>query len=258
MKLQRQIAIITGGGSGIGRCIALRLAREGADLVLASPDRTAIDQTAADIAALGRRGLAILTDVTREDDVQQMVDRVRKEFGRIDLLVNNAGIAGPTAAVTQITRTDWDQTLAINLTGAYLCCKAVLPEMIACRRGKIVNISSIAGKIGYPLRTPYAASKWGLIGLTLSVAKEVGELGIQVNAICPGPVQGERIQRVFEDRARELGQSVAEVEKSYVAQTVLKRLVSADDVAAMVAYLASAEGNSITGQAIDVTAGYGL
>jgi NAD(P)-dependent dehydrogenase (short-subunit alcohol dehydrogenase family) len=258
MKLEDQAAVVTGGGRAIGKAIALRLAREGADVALASPDREDIEAVAAEIAALGRRGLPIVADVRREDQVVAMAEQVRKSFGRIDILVNNAGITGPTAPVARVNREDWDDVLAVNLTGPYLCCKAVLPEMVARRRGKIVNIASIAGKIGYALRSPYCVSKWGLIGLTLTLAKEVGAHNIQVNAVCPGPVKGERMQRLFDQRARELGQTPAEVERSYVEETLLKRLIAPEDVAALVAFLASPEGDNITGQTLDVTAGYAL
>jgi NAD(P)-dependent dehydrogenase (short-subunit alcohol dehydrogenase family) len=258
MKLEGRVAIVTGGGRAIGRMIALRLAQEGADLVVASPDEADLHAVAVEVQALGRQALPIVMDVTHEAQVQAMAEQVRQHFGRIDVLVNNAGITGPTAPVPRVDRADWDEVLAVNLTGPFLCCKAVLPSMIDRRQGKVINIASIVGKIGYALRSPYAVSKWGLIGLTLTLAKEVGEHNIQVNAVCPGPVQGERMQRLFEQRARELQQSVAEVERDYVKTTLLKRLIPADHVAAMVAYLASAEADTITGQAIDVSAGYGL
>jgi NAD(P)-dependent dehydrogenase (short-subunit alcohol dehydrogenase family) len=257
-KLQDRVALVTGGARGLGRVIALRLAREGADVCLAAPEADELEATAAAVRALGRRALPVRIDVTREDQVASLVGQVQQAFGQVDLLVNNAGIAGPTVPVTHVGRADWDQVLAVNLTGMFLCCKHVLPLMLARRSGKIVNISSIAGKIAYALRAPYAASKWGVIGLTLAIAKEVGEHNIQVNAVCPGPVEGERIRRVIEARAQETKQSLAEVERSYREQTLLKRLVSAEDVAALVAFLASSEADNITGQALDVSAGYGL
>jgi NAD(P)-dependent dehydrogenase (short-subunit alcohol dehydrogenase family) len=130
--------------------------------------------------------------------------------------------------------------------------------MMDSRSGRIINIASVAGRLAYPLRSPYAVSKWGLIGLTRTLAQELGEYNIQVNAVCPGPVAGERMRRIIERRAEELGQTVEQVEWSYVGTTALKRMVEAEDVAAMVAFLASDEANSITGQAIDVTAGYAL
>lgn len=258
MKLEGRVAIVTGGGRAIGRAIGLRLAQDGAHVVLASPDEADLHAVAREVQALGRQALPVVTDVAREEQVEAMVEQVRQHFGRIDILVNNAGITGPTAPVPRVSRAEWDEVLAVNLTGAFLCCKAVVPDMIARRQGKVINIASIVGKMGYALRSPYAVSKWGLIGFTLTLAKEVGEQNIQVNAICPGPVQGERMRRLFERRAQELHQTVAEVERDYVATTLLKRLIPPEHVAAMVAYLASSEADTITGQAIDVSAGYGL
>jgi NAD(P)-dependent dehydrogenase (short-subunit alcohol dehydrogenase family) len=258
MTLQGRVAIVTGGGRAIGKVIALRLAQAGADVALAGLDEAELAATAGEVEALGRRALAVVADVAHEDQVQALADRVRQAWGRIDVLVNNAGIIGPTAPVEQVRRTDWERVLAVNLTGAFLCCRAVLPDMLARRAGKIINISSIAGKIAYPLRAPYAVSKWGLIGLTLTLAKEVGPYNVQVNAVCPGPVEGERMRGVIERRAQELGRTPAEVERSYTEATVLKRFVRAEDVAELVAYLASPAGDNMTGQAIDVAAGYGL
>jgi NAD(P)-dependent dehydrogenase (short-subunit alcohol dehydrogenase family) len=226
--------------------------------MVAGPDLPELAATVGEIQSSGERGLAALCDVTLEDNVAAVVDQARAEFGRIDILVNNAGIAGPTAPVEKVAREDWDQVLAVNLTGAFLCAKHVAPIMRDQGRGKIINISSIAGKIGYPLRGPYAASKWGIIGLTLTLAKELGSHGVQVNAVCPGPVEGPRMDAVFEARARETGRKVEEVRREYQQATSLGRLVQPDDVAALTAYLASAHADNITGQAFDVTAGYGL
>ena len=258
MLLAGRVAVVTGGGRAIGRAVALRLARDGADLVLAGPDAAELEAVASEVAALGRRALPLVADVTREDQVAHMAAEARRAFGRIDVLVNNAGIIGPTAPVQNVERADWDAVLAVNLTGAFLCCKAVLPGMVECRSGKIINIASVAGKQAYPLRSPYAVSKWGLIGLTLTLAAEAGPSGVQVNAVSPGPVEGVRMRRIMAERARELGQTEAEVERAYVAKSALGRLVREEDVAALVAFLASPASDNVTGQAIDVSAGYGL
>jgi NAD(P)-dependent dehydrogenase (short-subunit alcohol dehydrogenase family) len=252
------VAIVTGGGRAIGRRISLELARAGHDLVVAGPIADEIQAVAGEIRASGRQALPLIVDVTREEQVQEMAARTLAEYGRVDVLVNNAGIIGPTAPVTEVQRGDWDEVLAVNLTGPYLCAKAVLPAMIARRAGKIVNISSIAGQVGYALRSPYCASKWGLIGLTLTLAKEVGGHNIQVNAVCPGPVAGSRMQRIIEKRAAELGRTVDDMQQEYVDTTLLKRFVREEDVAALVVYLASPAGDNITGQTLGVTAGYGL
>jgi len=258
MNLEHRVAMVTGGGRALGKVISRRLARDGADVVLIGPDTQELQETAFEIQALGRQALAIVADVSQQDQVNAMAERARQTFGRIDILVNNAGVIGPTALAVNISRAEWDEVLAVNLTGAFLCCKAVAPGMMARRSGKIINIASMAGKMAYALRSPYAVSKWGLIGLTLTLAKELGEYNVQVNAVCPGPVVGERMQRIIQQRAVELSQSVAEVERSYIEAAALKRMVQADDVAALVAFLASAEADNITGQAIDVSAGYGI
>jgi NAD(P)-dependent dehydrogenase (short-subunit alcohol dehydrogenase family) len=227
-------------------------------VVVAGLDLHELDETAAQIRALGREALAMQADVTREEQIAALTQRTLQAFGRIDVLVNNAGIIGPTALAVHTSRAHWDQVLAVNLTGAFLCSKAVLPGMMAQRRGKVINIASLAGKIAYALRSPYAVSKWGLIGLTMTLAKEMGEYNIQVNAVCPGAVAGQRIQRIIQSRAAELGRTTEEVEREYIEKAVLKRMVGPEDVAAVVAFLASPAADNITGQAIDVAAGYGL
>jgi NAD(P)-dependent dehydrogenase (short-subunit alcohol dehydrogenase family) len=258
MKLKDQTAIITGGGRGIGRTIALTLAREGANVLVCGRHREELESTAQEIEQLARRSSVVVADVSQESQVAAVIESALQNFGRIDILVNNAGVAGPTAPVKNITRSEWDEVLAVNLTSAFLCAKAVIPHMIQRQSGRIVNISSIAGKRAYALRSPYAASKWGMIGLSATLAQELGPHNIQVNAICPGPTAGERMRDVIAGRARELGQSETEVERLYVEGTALKRMVDPEHVAAMVLLLVSDEGSSITGEAIDVSAGYGL
>jgi NAD(P)-dependent dehydrogenase (short-subunit alcohol dehydrogenase family) len=251
-------AIVTGGGRGIGRDIARRLARDGFDLLLAGLDRAELDAAAQEITALGRRCVPVRTDVADEAQVQSMAAVALQALGRVDVLVNNAAVVGPTARVPDVGRSDWDAVLAVNLTGPFLCAKAVLPAMMQQRSGKVINIASIAGKIAYALRSPYAVSKWGLIGLTLTLAKEMAEYNIQVNAVCPGPVAGPRMDRIIAQRARELGQTEAEVTQFYLRGTALGRMVQPADVANLVAYLASSAGDNITGETLDVTAGWGL
>jgi NAD(P)-dependent dehydrogenase (short-subunit alcohol dehydrogenase family) len=253
-----RVAVVTGGGRGLGRSICLRLARAGMDVSLAGRDTAALGDTAAAVEALGRRALPVEADVASEEQVAALVARTRERLGPAAVLVNNAGIAGPTAPLHQVSRADWDRVLAVNLTGAFLCCRGFLPDLLARRAGKVINISSMAGKTGYALRSHYAASKWGLIGLTRSLALEAGPFNVQVNAICPGPVEGERMRRVIRARAAELGQSEAEVERAYVAGTALGRMVPPEEVAELVAFLASPAADNITGQAIDVSAGYAL
>lgn len=258
MKLEHQSAVVTGGGHGIGKAIALALAQEGANVLICGRHEETLQQTAGEIQKLGRQGLAVVCDVAQEDQVDAMIKSALSAFGSLNILVNNAGIVGPTAPITNVSREDWDHTLAVNLTSAFLCARAVLPGMIERRSGKIINISSVAGRMAYALRAPYAASKWGMIGLSRTLAQEVGPHNIQVNAVLPGPTAGERMQIVIDQRAKELGQSSADVEKQYVDGTALKRMVDPAHVAATVVFLASSDGDSITGQAIEVTAGIAL
>jgi NAD(P)-dependent dehydrogenase (short-subunit alcohol dehydrogenase family) len=258
MKLEGKVAIVTGGGGGIGRAIALRLSREGAAVLLAGPTEGKIRVVESEIRNNGGRALGVLTDVADEASVQQMVAATLNEFGHIDILVNNAGIAGPTALVQDVSREEWDRTFAVNLTGAFLCAKHAMPHMIERRSGCIINITSIAGLQAYAYRSPYCASKWGMIGLTQTLAEEGGRHGITANAIAPGPVRGPRIERVIRSRAEEMKLPYEQVVAQYVEPTALKRMVEEEDIAAMAAFLASDEGRNITGETLNISAGYRL
>lgn len=258
MKLEGKVAIVTGGGGGIGRAIALRYVREGAAVVVAGPTEEKIKTVEKEIRDGGWRALAMLTDVADEASVERMVRATLGEFGQIDILINNAGIAGPTALVPNVSREQWEHTLAVNLTGAFLCAKHALPHMIQRRNGSIINITSIAGLQAYAFRSPYCASKWGMIGLTQTLAEECGRHDITVNAIAPGPVRGPRIERVIRRRAEEMDLSFEETERQYVEPTALKRMVEEDDIAAMAVFLASEEGSNITGETLNISAGYRL
>ena len=259
MKLGGRVAIVTGGGRGLGRAIALRFATEGAAVAVTGTGREHLEATAREIVAAGGRSLAVVTDVAKESDVARMVEATVREFGRLDILVNNAGIAGPTASVAETRCEDWEGTLAVNLTGAFLCAKHAIPHLMAQRSGRIINISSVAGLIGYAMRSPYAASKWGMIGLTRSLALELGTYGITVNAVAPGSVRGERIAAVVRDRAASLGKSIADIEREfYVDPTALKRMLDPEEIAGTALFLASDEARGITGETISVTAGFRL
>jgi NAD(P)-dependent dehydrogenase (short-subunit alcohol dehydrogenase family) len=258
MKLDKKVSIVTGGGRGIGRAIALRFASEGAAVVVAGTTAESIESVAQEIRARGGRALAVGADVSDEAQVARMVASVIDEFGGIDVLVNNAGIAGPTALVAEVSREDWDRTIAVNLTGAFLCAKHALPGMMERRGGRIINITSIAGLRAYALRSPYAASKWAMIGLTRTLAEEAGRYDITVNAIAPGPVRGPRIDSVIRNRAAAMGRPVEEVERDYVEPTALKRMADEDDIAAMAVFLASEEGRNITGETLNISSGYRL
>ncbi|MFP5262605.1 MAG: SDR family NAD(P)-dependent oxidoreductase [Blastocatellia bacterium] len=258
MKLDKKVSIVTGGGRGIGRAIALRFASEGAAVVVAGTTAASIEAVAQEIRGRGGRSLAVSADVSDEAQVARMVAGAIDEFGGIDILVNNAGIAGPTALATEVSREDWDRTIAVNVTGAFLCAKHALPRMMERRGGRIINITSIAGLRAYALRSPYAASKWAMIGLTRTLAEEAGRYDITVNAIAPGPVRGPRIDSVIRNRAAAMGRPVEEVERDYVEPTALKRMADEDDIAAMAVFLASEEGRNITGETLNISSGYRL
>jgi len=257
VRLSGQVALITGGGRGIGRAIALRFASEGAAVMIAATKREPLEATAAEIRKAGGRAATAVVDVADEEAVKTVVAATLGELGRLDILVNNAGVGGPTLRVVDMGRADWDRTLAVNVTGAFLCSKHAIPHMVARKSGRIVNITSIAGLMGYPLRSPYAVSKWGMIALTRTLAGELGEHGITVNAIAPGAVRGERVEGVIAARAAALGRPAADVERElFVDPTALKRMVGPDDVAATAAFLASNDAANITGETISVSAGF--
>ncbi len=255
MRLEGKKALVTGGGTGIGKAIALAFAREGGDVAIASRNRANLDQVVQEIESLGRRGLPITADVAYEGQVRDMVAETLEEFGRIDILVNNSGIPGATREVTQIDLEDWARVLAVNLTGAMLCCREVLKDMIPRRAGSIINISSMAGRRGVAGRGPYVASKWGLNGLTHTLALEAGPHNIRVNCICPGATEGERIERVMRALVEATGESYEEVRRRYINRAPLKRMVTPEEVAECAVFLASEESSGMTGQIIEVSAG---
>jgi NAD(P)-dependent dehydrogenase (short-subunit alcohol dehydrogenase family) len=258
MKLEGKVSIVTGGGRGIGLAISFCFATEGSAVVVSGTSKDALDNTAEQIRKQGGRAIPVVADVAREDHVKSLVDATISEFGRIDILVNNAGIAGPTALVADVKFEDWDRTLGVNLTGAFLCAKHALPHMIKNKGGRIINITSVAGLKGYAWRSPYCASKWGMIGLTRTLAEEVGRYDITCNAIAPGPVRGPRIEQVISSRAKEMSRTYEEVEADYVGPTALKRMAEESDIAAMALFLASEEGRNITGETLNISAGYKL
>ncbi len=262
-RFRGQVVLVTGGSRGIGRAIARAFAGEGAGVALVSTHADGVKRVAEEIAAEGGRALPLEGDVSSEADVRRFVAQAERALGPIDVLVNNAGIPGPTAPATEVALADWERVLAVNLTGAFLCAREVLKGMIARRSaaaprvngGAIINIGSIAGKISYPQRTPYASAKWALVGLTLTLAEEVGRYGIRVNCICPGPVAGELIEEVIAARSRAMGLPVEVVREKFVGLTMLKRMVRPEDVAAAALFLASDAAANITGQALEVSGG---
>lgn len=250
--LKDKIALITGGGRGIGRAIAEAFAREGAKVVAAARTTEQVEATA---KGIGASALAVVCDVAQPESVKAMFKRVEEVHGKSpDILVNNAGIA-ESATLLQTDDELWHRHLAINLSGTFYCSRAALPSMIEKRWGRIINIASIAGKTGAPYISAYAASKHGVLGLTRSVAHEVATLGITVNAICPGYVETDMVSRGIEKIKTTTGRSADEALQLLKDMSPQRRLVTPEEVAAVALLLASDDGRGITGQAINVDGG---
>ena len=258
-NLNGQIAIVTGAASGIGRAIAMRLSLEGAAIVAADLNEKAVEKLIREIKSLGRRGLALVTDVSSEKDVARMVEETRGNFGPVDILVNNAG-TGSIGLIIEQSEEDWERPMRVNLKGTFLCSRAVAKEMIPRKRGRIVNISSISGKSGEEFIGAYCASKFGVIGLTQALAKELARHLITVNAVCPGYVwtpMWEELAKWFKENFPSLADKSAQeiFENRVKSVTPLRRPQTAEDIANLVAFLASEEARNITGQAINVDGG---
>ena len=257
MKLADRIAIVTGAAKGMGRDICLTLAREGAHLTLAAREPAPLEALAREVEAIGRRALVVPTDVTDEPAVERLVARARETFGRVDILVNAAGITGPIETpVWEIKADDFDQVIAINLRGTFLPTKHVLPGMIQQRSGKIVNISGTSGLRGYKNRAAYSSSKWALRGFTRTVALEAGPYNVNVNALHPGIVGGDRMDKLCREKARRRGWTPERVYQEYVDEMALKRVTIAQDVANAALFLVSDESSNMTGQSVTVDGGW--
>ena len=247
-------AFVTGASQGIGRVIATELADEGANVVLAARG-DGIYETEGMIDA-DDRTLTVETDVTDEGSVESAIEATVERFGGLDCLVNNAGIAGPTKPVEEVTVEEWQKTMDVNVLGPFLCAKHASPQLRASEQGSVINIGSISGKRPLANRTPYTASKMGVIGLTRTLAFELGDDDVTVNAICPGATRGDRIERVIQGQADSQGISFEEAkERVFSEDAALGRLVEPEDVAGMVAYLASERGRHVTAQDVNVDGG---
>jgi NAD(P)-dependent dehydrogenase (short-subunit alcohol dehydrogenase family) len=240
--------LVTAGASGIGLEIARAFLREGAKVHICDVDKEALAATRKSDPALTQS----VCDVADRAAVQRLFDEALKALGGLDCLVNNAGIAGPTGRVEEINPEDWDRCLAVDLTGQFNCARLAIPHLKQSKNPSIMNLSSQAGKHGFPLRSPYAAAKWGVIGFTKSIAIELGPLGIRANALLPGLVAGERIRRVIEAKAQQLGRSFKEQEQAMFHFTSIKEYVTPQQLADMVVFTASPRGKTISGQAISV------
>jgi NAD(P)-dependent dehydrogenase (short-subunit alcohol dehydrogenase family) len=244
MDILGRVAIVTGAGRGLGWAIAERLARDGANLVIAEIDDARAQEKAEAIRQMKREALPIQMDVSCQADVARMVNQTLSQFKRIDILVNNAGILGPYFPVMEYPEEMWDRVIAVHLKGTFLCCKEVLPIMKAQRSGRVVSMASVAGKEGNALMAPYSAAKAGIIGLTKTLGKEMAPYNVQVNCVSPALIET--------DMAKEM---TPEQRTLLTSKIPLGRLGQPEEVAAVVKFLVSDEASFVTGQCYDISGG---
>ena len=255
MRFAGKNVLVTGAAAGVGRTIATGFAKEGADIAIIDFQDAAT--TAGAVEALGRTCRTFRADIRDEAQVDRAVASVAEAFGgRIDVLINNAGFNGHYALVKDITLDHWRETLDINLTGTMLVTKAVLPHMIARKAGAIGTTASNVARRGLPYRADYVCAKWALLGFNQTVALEVAEHGIRVNAVCPGPIEGDRIEDVMAHHAEVEGRPVAEIRRIWADAAPMKRFVTPEEVAAVLMFLCSDDSSAMTGQALNVTGGF--
>lgn len=243
-----QVVLVTAGASGIGLCIAQTFLTHGCKVHICDIDSASIKQ----FVATYPTATASIADISRPDDVDQLFEEINKHYGKLDILVNNAGIAGPTAAVENTDIDAWKQTVDINLNGQFYITRKAVPLLKRSGGGSIINIASNAGLFGFPLRSAYTATKWATIGLTKTWAMELGTDNIRVNALCPGSVNGPRIENVIQKDASERAVSPESIREIYQRQSSMRLFVDAQDVANMALFLSSDLGSKISGQAMGI------
>ena len=248
LDLEGKRALVTAGASGIGLVTARTMARAGARVHVCDIDETQLSS----IARTDPRITASTADVGSSASVDRLFEDVQEKLGGLDIMVNNAGIAGPTRLLHEITDDEWRSTVDVNLTGQFYCLRRAIPLLKQTGGGSIVNMSSAAGILGMPMRAPYVAAKWAVVGVTKALAMELGEHGIRVNAICPGSVEGDRMDRVLAAESKALNLGVDVLRHNYVKHTSLRTFVSAQDVANMILFICSNHGSRISGQALSV------
>lgn len=244
MKLNERVAIVTGAGQNIGEAVAWRLAKEGATVVVADINAENANKVASEINEAGHKAVSECVNVAVKKDVDQMVSNILDKFGKVDILVNVAGILGPSCPFVEVQEEDWDRTIEVNLKGTFLCCQAVIPNMIENGYGRIVNISSVSAKEGNPELAAYVSAKAGVIALTKSIGKELAKTGVTCNAITPTMIEGEMVKLM-----------TPEYFQSLLAKIPMGRLGKPEEVAHLVNFLISDEASFITGQTYDLSGG---
>ena len=257
MKLDGQVAIVVGSARGIGAAIAHKFSQEGASIVVVDIEKMKpqLDEVAQEINQKGGKAIAIVADCTDDRQVNKMVDESLRRWGKIDILINSAGLRGPLVPVQDITEQEWDSVLAVNLKAVFLCCRAVLKVMMKQKSGSIVSISGTAGKEGMALRGSLCAAKWGLLGLTQTIAKEAGPCGIRANVICPGGMDEPDLRVMYAERAKGLRMEFSQLEKSVLELTPLRKYAKHDEVAKAALFLASSDSSHTTGESLNVSGG---
>jgi NAD(P)-dependent dehydrogenase (short-subunit alcohol dehydrogenase family) len=241
--------LVTAGASGIGAAVARAFRETGARVHVCDIDRAALDRLGAEVPEI----TSSMADASVPEDVDLVFDDVHGALGGLDVLVNNVGIAGPTGAIQDLRRGDWERTVAVNLNSQFYFAQRAVPLLRQSPNSPcLIAMSSVAGRLGYPFRTPYAATKWAIVGLMKSLAIELGPHGVRVNAILPGTVEGERMNSVIGARAATAGVPVEAMRAEYLRKISLRRMVTLDDVAAMALFLCSPAARNVTGQAISV------
>jgi NAD(P)-dependent dehydrogenase (short-subunit alcohol dehydrogenase family) len=256
MLLKDKVAVITGGGRGIGRATALKFAAEGAAVAVSARTKSEIEAVKQEVHETGGRAAAVAADVSDEHQCEHLIREALANFGKVDILVNNAGEYGPVRPVEEITAAEWDRVIAVHLRGAYLLTRLVLPGMYQRGSGVILNISSLSAKSAFAWGSPYAAAKAGMLGLTRVVAAEAARKGVRVNALCPGPVTETKMSKdLGQTLAERLGVSKEEQLKGFLDTILQGRGQTANEIAAAALFLCSEQASAITGQALNVDGG---
>lgn len=255
MGLRDKVAIVTGGSVGLGRAIARALAAEGAKIAIADIDDARGKELVEELAGQGTQAIIVKTDVSKSQDVQAMVKVVNENFGRIDILINNAGIVGPQGPWVDLAERSFDLVMSVNFKGIFLCAKYVLPYMIEQKSGKIINTSSCAGKTGEEYNGVYSATKAAIRNFTQSLSKEVGQYDINVNAVCPAALDTDLMEKVYRERSEYFGYDPEELRKAIQSGYKLPHNLTVVDAANVVVFLAGNKTNMMTGQGVNITGG---